>query len=705
MKALRCSVIFWIIFHVFDSYAIYHKIGDYNTGGRVVSVDYKDNIVFTGKYYGLVELINVDHPDQPFLISSIQVPEIIPGVRGKVVVYDTVLYVLGEYNIYFIDISDVYSPYCFGLLNIDEPRDIIIKDNLAYIAGHFDLCIFDFSDLQNPQQLNTFYGQLDGICLKDSLIYGVHSSSNPNLRIINVADPFNPTVLGTINLPIYSSADIEISDQTVLIGNTYTLWSIDVSNPFSPVVLDTLSLYNATTKLFIKDNTAFITQSNSGISLIDFSDPENLNIFGFYDTPGLSEQVIVNDNIAYIAEGYSGVQIVDLSDNLNPFLIGEYSDPGFRSRDLAITGDYLFVADQRSMLDLINIQDVFNPVFDSSFFSEYSPGDNVSIFNNRLCFSHEYDWPDLFFIDITEPEAPVLVNQVDLSDYILYGSVALFQTQNNVLVGAGQTLLIYDVTDFNNPAMISSYTASAQIMDVIIQGNTGYMAVAENGIETINLENLYAPSLLGSYDTQGEAIQLNLDSNILIVADGPGGFALLDASDPAIPQLIEVFMPNYNSNIQVKPLIFQDKMIIVDKEWNELFTYNVEDFSDISLISSFRINTEIHEFIYNSGYFFCSMGNYGIQIIDDYPIISGVTEQIDNPGISIFPNPASSFITININKGIPIEETIIYNHLGQKVLETKPVNNTVDVSMLKPGIYFLEVGTKDWSEMTKFVKQ
>jgi hypothetical protein len=77
---------------------------------------------------------------------------------------------------------------------------------------------------------------------------------------------------------------------------------------------------------------------------------------------------------------------------------------------------------------------------------------------------------------------------------------------------------------------------------------------------------------------------------------------------------------------------------------------------------------------------------------------------IGKNGLNIFPNPATSFITIQIQESIPIEQVSIYNHLGQKVLETKPVNNTMDVSMLKPGIYFLEVVTKDWSEMTKWIK-
>jgi hypothetical protein len=71
--------------------------------------------------------------------------------------------------------------------------------------------------------------------------------------------------------------------------------------------------------------------------------------------------------------------------------------------------------------------------------------------------------------------------------------------------------------------------------------------------------------------------------------------------------------------------------------------------------------------------------------------------------LSLFPNPATNFITINIKEGITIEQAIIYNHLGQKALVAVPVNNTVDISGLRPGIYFIEVITSESRLGTKLV--
>jgi hypothetical protein len=68
---------------------------------------------------------------------------------------------------------------------------------------------------------------------------------------------------------------------------------------------------------------------------------------------------------------------------------------------------------------------------------------------------------------------------------------------------------------------------------------------------------------------------------------------------------------------------------------------------------------------------------------------------IANNDISIFPNPATTFITINVKDGQQINEVSIYNQLGQKALVEKPVNSGVDISKLNPGIYFLEVKSNE----------
>jgi len=84
-----------------------------------------------------------------------------------------------------------------------------------------------------------------------------------------------------------------------------------------------------------------------------------------------------------------------------------------------------------------------------------------------------------------------------------------------------------------------------------------------------------------------------------------------------------------------------------------------------------------------------------------------LTSVAENPTAEVLllsPNPASSFITITTPHGQPVEGVIIYNHLGQKILTAKPVNNTVDVLKLKAGLYAIEILTEDRITRTKFLK-
>ncbi|MFH1121966.1 MAG: T9SS type A sorting domain-containing protein [Bacteroidota bacterium] len=62
-------------------------------------------------------------------------------------------------------------------------------------------------------------------------------------------------------------------------------------------------------------------------------------------------------------------------------------------------------------------------------------------------------------------------------------------------------------------------------------------------------------------------------------------------------------------------------------------------------------------------------------------------------GFLLFPNPAGKTVTISDNSARAIREIYIYNQTGQKVLQSKLQNNTLNISKLKPGMYIVELVT------------
>ena len=106
---------------------------------------------------------------------------------------------------------------------------------------------------------------------------------------------------------------------------------------------------------------------------------------------------------------------------------------------------------------------------------------------------------------------------------------------------------------------------------------------------------------------------------------------------------------------------------------------------------------------------------YAYYYIDDVSVIDctnqGVEELTNSQEIILFPNPATSTLTLeikdNINNNLP-SNIIITDVLGETVYkQSAQINNqsTINITQLSKGIYFLEVQTEKGITRKKFVKQ
>ena len=73
-------------------------------------------------------------------------------------------------------------------------------------------------------------------------------------------------------------------------------------------------------------------------------------------------------------------------------------------------------------------------------------------------------------------------------------------------------------------------------------------------------------------------------------------------------------------------------------------------------------------------------------------------------GFLIYPNPVKERLTISSKNGLRIYEIAIYNQIGQKVLHHKPAIQPIDVSMLRQGLYVIEVVCGNRKMRGKFIK-
>jgi hypothetical protein len=100
--------------------------------------------------------------------------------------------------------------------------------------------------------------------------------------------------------------------------------------------------------VFVKEDYAYISDGQ-GLTILDISDRTNPQFISSYDTSNLIRDLIVVENKAYFTDRGKGLTILDLSNPFSPKLISSYNNLNLSystpSNELAITGDYLYIAD------------------------------------------------------------------------------------------------------------------------------------------------------------------------------------------------------------------------------------------------------------------------------------------------------------------------------------------------------------------------
>jgi hypothetical protein len=152
--------------------------------------------------------------------------------------------------------------------------------------------------------------------------------------------------------------------------------------------------------------------------------------------------------------------------------------------------------------------------------------------------------------------------------------------------------------------------------------------------------------------------------------------------------------PSVSSNIltwqtasEVSNRGFEVERLVTDKVWQTLTfvkskgakgTYTFTDNTPLST-SYYRLKQ-----VDNDGKF-------------EYSKVISIAQTSKGKGLSVYPNPVSSHLTIENTEG---ETFQILNLLGQQVLSGKTTQQ-IDVSRLPQGTYILKVG----AEQVKFIKQ
>lgn len=417
----------------------------------------EDMVVAGGYAYiltttNLVRVLDITNPGSP-----------IEGGIADIFQYSLKITVAGEYayvvdywgGLTTVDISDPANPAVTGYLTPrqdlpDGGSGLVVAGDLAFFNDPYGMRIADISDPNNPVQTST-YDTLripTGLTAVDDYVYvtdGVHG-----LIIIDAANPAHPIRVGSYDTPGYAREIVVSGDYAYIADGSADLQIIDVADPAAPAAVGSLSWPGETMSLDVEGNYAYVTAYDSGqfyLRVIDISDPANPVQVGSLPTPGNSWNVDVVGRYAYVvdannlggfvivdvsnpagpvqvgsyggndvyfhvssmkvvgdlaylaADYYGGLRIVNVADPTAPVDVGSYDTPG-EARDLAVSGPYVYMADDRGGLRIFDVTDPALPV-------EVAYNDTIIAYNVVLAGDHAFvlhDWSGLYILETPESD-------------------------------------------------------------------------------------------------------------------------------------------------------------------------------------------------------------------------------------------------------------------------------------------------------------
>jgi hypothetical protein len=407
---------------------------------------------------------------------------------------------------YFMDTPyvSIYGgdPEIRSSCGLSDPRGVYVSGNYAYVADH-----------------------------------------DSGLRIIDITDHGNPSLVGTCDTPGLASGVCVSGSYAYVADDSTGLQVIDISNPANPSVVgscDTGVAYG----VYVSGDYAYVADYVSGLQIIDITDPANPWFVGEYSTPGNAFGVYVSGNYAYVADGARGLQVIDINNPANPYKVGSYNTAG-SSRGVYVSGDYAYIADNNWGLQIVNISNPANPSITGAC---GTPGAAKGVYVSEAYAYVADGSAGLQVIDVIDPANPSLIGSWDSDNKSLGVYISghyAYVADGYVLGGVSQGLQVIDLSNHGNPSITGSCETPGVANNgvangVHVSGSYAYVADGNAGLQVVDISDPANPSVVGACDTPYDAYSVYVSGSNAYVADGDSGLVVIDIADPSSPSQVAV---------------------------------------------------------------------------------------------------------------------------------------------------------------------
>ena len=235
--------------------------------------------------------------------------------------------------------------------------------------------------------------------------------------------------------------------------------------------------------------------------------------------------------LALACEGTAAAECIDYGDYIHSVGALNMALP----RDLAVAGNYAYVADGIDDLQVIDITDPASPVVVDSL---SLTGDQMGIAVNGQYVYMVWvggNAGGLHVVKVSTGVSPTLVATLNLTGFP--AGLAVNGTYAYVALGDGG-LRIINVSNPANPTLAGAVNTPGTTYSIAVNGNYAYVADGGTGLQVVDVSNPASPSIVGSVDTPGTARGVAVAGQHAYIGDGNAGFHVVDVTNPLAPDLI-----------------------------------------------------------------------------------------------------------------------------------------------------------------------
>lgn len=269
------------------------------------------------------------------------------------------------------------------------------------------------------------------------------------------------------------AAGLAVSGNDVYLANGADgLRVYDVSNPTNPI-----NIYHTSTRQFafgitIVDHYAFLGEID-GLGVYDVADPTGpiilTNTAAAYDPTF----IVITNGLAYIA-AQNEFEIFSVSNPASPAYIAARAT--YSSYGIAVSGNYVYVADSQNGLMIFNDSVLTNPVLTST--SKI----NSNAQYNQVVLSGPYAYiangsDGLRVYNVTNPAAPFSVGHTNTG-----AGESITISGNYVFMGQSSSVVLIDVSNPTTPIKVAQAPTGDLVLGLVVAGDYVYAATRTAGL-------------------------------------------------------------------------------------------------------------------------------------------------------------------------------------------------------------------------------